>query len=258
MKKRKLAIVILILGVLFAPVLSLQKTYAAEASEESQIVSGWQNIDGKEYYLNSKGEKTVGWQKISGKYYYFNKKGVLLKNQIAGSKSTGYWYVDKTGVRITTTEIKYAVKFVMKHSKAGQSKKSRLKSCYKALCKYQYKRIYNDSPSSKKIKSYARYMFKNKKGNCYRYASAFAYIARVLGYDSRVAVGKVSISGKTPVSPHGWCEIKIDGAWKMCDCSIQRGTGKSLFLKTRKKYPYRFVCNDIFTMNVKKGKITWK
>ncbi len=26
-----------------------------------------------------------------------------------------------------------------------------------------------------------------------------------------------------PLSPHGWCEVRVDSGWKMIDCSMQNG-----------------------------------
>ena len=89
-----------------------------------------------------------GWQKIKGKYYYYE-EGVKQKNKIVGNKTDGYYYVDKSGIRITTKEIKYAVQFVVKNSKSTQSKAARLKSCYKALLSYKYKGVNGDKPSAK-------------------------------------------------------------------------------------------------------------
>ncbi|MCD8077708.1 MAG: hypothetical protein LUE63_04925, partial [Lachnospiraceae bacterium] len=209
------------------------------------------------YYFTSKGKMVTGWKTIDDLKYYFNSKGKLQTNKIVGSKKKGYYYVDETGVRVTDSNIQAAVDFVMENSDSSQSASKRLKACFKALCKYPYKRFYSDSPSASKIKKYASYMFTNKTGNCYRYASAMAYIAKVLGYESRVAVGGVTAYSGS-LSPHGWCEVKVNGKWKMIDCSMQRAhSDVSLYLVTRAKYPYRLRCDSVYTMTVKKGKVKW-
>ena len=166
--------------------------------------------------------------------------------------------MDKSGIRVTTKEIKMAVAFVMKNSSVKQSPQERLKSCFWTLCNhYPYQRIISDVPSAGKIPSYAAYMFQNKRGNCYRYASSMAYIARVLGYESRVAVGGVSSS--TYFSPHGWCEVKMDGKWRMYDCSIQAAwPQKQLYQIERKSYPFWLRIDHVYTMKSKNGKIFWK
>lgn len=220
--------------------------------------TGWQKVKNKTYYYSKKGIKVTGWKKIKGKYYYFDKKGELQKNKIVGSKKKGYYYVDKTGVRVTTKEIKLAVAFAVKNSSAKQSPQERLKSCFWTLCNhYPYQRIMGDVPSAGKVPSYAAYMFQNKRGNCYRYGSAMAYIARVLGYESRVVAGGVSSS--TYFSPHGWCEVKMDGKWKMYDCSIQAAyPQKRLYQIERKAYPFRLRIDHVYAMKSKNGKISWK
>lgn len=214
---------------------------------------------GKDSYYCVKGIRVKGWKKINGKYYYFNSSYKLQRNTIVGSKAKGYFYVDQSGVKVTAPEIKYAVTFVMKNSNSSLSNKERLKQCFQAMCQYKYLRFIGDNPSAQNMASYARYMFTYKHGNCYRYASAMAYIARVLGFGSRVAVGAVTAHSTGPLSPHGWCEILDGKTWKMIDCSMQNAhKDKNLFMVTRQKYPFRLRCDKINTMNTSSGKIVWK
>lgn len=191
-----------------------------------------------------------------GKVYQNNK---LVTNKIVGSKAKGYYYVDKTGRKVNTREIRQAVDFVMRNSKAGDSRAKRLKACYRALQTYPYFGMTNRAPKAKNLSSYARYMFSHHRGDCYYYASTMAYIARVLGYDSRVAVGGVTARGPAaPLSLHGWCEVKYGKSWRMLDCSMQRAHhDRNLCLVTRKKYPFRLRCDKVYTMTVKNAKVKW-
>lgn len=191
-----------------------------------------------------------------GKVYQNNK---LVTNKIVGSKAKGYYYVDKTGRKVNTREIRQAVDFVMRNSKAGDSRAKRLKACYRALQAYPYFGMTNRAPKAKNLSSYARYMFSRHRGDCYYYASTMAYIARVLGYDSRVAVGGVTARGPAaPLSLHGWCEVKYGKSWRMLDCSMQRAhLDRNLCLVTRKKYPFRLRCDKVYTMTVKNAKVKW-
>lgn len=191
-----------------------------------------------------------------GKVYQNNKP---VTNKIVGSKAKGYYYVDKTGRKVNTREIRQAVDFVMRNSKAGDSRAKRLKACYRALQTYPYFGMTNRAPKAKNLSSYARYMFSHHRGDCYYYASTMAYIARVLGYDSRVAVGGVTARGPAaPLSLHGWCEVKYGKSWRMLDCSMQRAhLDRNLCLVTRKKYPFRLRCDKVYTMTVKKAKVKW-
>lgn len=191
-----------------------------------------------------------------GKVYQNNKP---VTNKIVGSKAKGYYYVDKTGRKVNTREIRQAVDFVMRNSKAGDSRAKRLKACYRALQAYPYFGMTNRAPKAKNLFSYARYMFSRHRGDCYYYASTMAYIARVLGYDSRVAVGGVTARGPAaPLSLHGWCEVKYGKSWRMLDCSMQRAHhDRNLCLVTRKKYPFRLCCDKVYTMTVKNAKVKW-
>ena len=191
-----------------------------------------------------------------GKVYQNNKP---VTNKIVGSKAKGYYYVDKTGRKVNTREIRQAVDFVMRNSKAGDSRAKRLKACYRALQAYPYFGMTNRAPKAKNLFSYARYMFSRHRGDCYYYASTTAYIARVLGYDSRVAVGGVTARGPAaPLSLHGWCEVKYGKSWRMLDCSMQRAhLDRNLCLVTRKKYPFRLRCDKVYTMTVKNAKVKW-
>ena len=191
-----------------------------------------------------------------GKVYQNNKP---VTNKIVGSKAKGYYYVDKTGRKVNTREIRQAVDFVMRNSKAGDSRAKRLKACYRALQAYPYFGMTNRAPKAKNLFSYARYMFSRHRGDCYYYASTMAYIARVLGYDSRVAVGGVTARGPAaPLSLHGWCEVKYGKSWRMLDCSMQRAhLDRNLCLVTRKKYPFRLHCDKVYTMTVKNAKVKW-
>lgn len=154
-----------------------------------------------------------------GKVYQNNK---LVVNRIIGSKAQGYYYVDKTGRRVNTREIRQAVNFVMKNSRAGDSSARRLKDCY-------------------------------------YYAAAMACIARVLGYDSRVAVGGVTARGKyAALSLHGWCEVKYRRSWRMIDCSMQRAhMDRNLYLVTRRQYPFRLRCDRVYNMVVRNARVRW-
>lgn len=191
-----------------------------------------------------------------GKVYQNNKP---VTNKIVGSKAKGYYYVDKTGRKVNTREIRQAVDFVMRNSKAGDSRAKRLKACYRALQAYPYFGMTNRAPKAKNLFSYVRYMFSRHRGDCYYYASTMAYIARVLGYDSRVAVGGVTARGPAaPLSLHGWCEVKYGKSWRMLDCSMQRAhLDRNLCLVTRKKYPFRLRCDKVYTMTVKNAKVKW-
>ena len=56
---------------------------------------------------------------------------------------------------------------------------------------------------------YALSMYRNRAGNCYRYASLLCWVARRLGYDARTVAGSVLLSYGT--AAHGWVEVRMGG-----------------------------------------------
>ena len=187
---------------------------------------------------------------------YYSDKGTLEKNKIVGNKEEGYYYVDTTGVTVTDKTTKLAVKFVRAHTKSTDSQSEMLKKCYVYIYKhYKYKRYYtNLYPKSKDMSTFAYEMLSSKKGNCHRYAATFAYIARVLGYDSRVVVGKISGS-RGGMTPHGWTEVKKDGKWYVCDPDMELNKVSSYMKETT---PCKTSVTRRCKMTALNGKVSWK
>ena len=153
--------------------------------------------------------------------------------------------------------MKLAVKFVLAHSNSKYSNRKRLKQCYNYLWKHYRYRGFQEKPTAGKMPSYAYYMLKNKRGDCLRYASSFAYIARALGYDSRVYVGKV-ISVRGTMVPHAWTEVKVGGKWYMCDANMQmHHPNKNAYMRTKSNYPYRHSRKVKYKMTTSKGQVKW-
>ena len=57
------------------------------------MVTGWAEMDGKWYYLNSNGTMATGWINVDGKWYYLYGDGSLAVSTIIN----GYT-VDENGV----------------------------------------------------------------------------------------------------------------------------------------------------------------
>lgn len=229
--------------------------------------------DDKIYYFDKNGAGSVykgtGFIKIQyngKKKTYYSKKGKLLKNQIVGSKKSGYYYVDSTGVKITDKTVQYAVKFVRAHTKSSDSQKTKLKKCYDYLWKnYKYQRIYASpdsralNPKAKDMSKIAKEMFKGKCGNCHRYAACYAYIARVLGCDSKVVVGSVT-SHSSGWTPHGWTLVKSSGSggtdkWYICDPDMELNK-VNVYMK--EEHPCKVKTKWECTLTIKDGKTSWK
>ena len=61
--------------------------FEAEMNDEGfedyygNMVTGFYEVEGKDYYFNKSGAMVTGWKKISKKWYYFKKSGVMAKNE---------------------------------------------------------------------------------------------------------------------------------------------------------------------------------
>ena len=235
-------------------------TPPAEEDPPTEERTGWYTDPetGWKYYYSKSGKMTTGWKKISGKYYYFYYKGehrgAMAKNKIVGTSSSGYYYVDRTGVRITDAQIKQAVKIVRKATNSSQSRYQKLLSSFLYVSRNYYYTSSPANPSAKKMPVFANEMMSSGHGNCFRYAATNAYIGRVLGYDTRVAIGTVNRTTR-----HGWAEIKVDGTWYIFDGSFQRSRGGQYYMRTMKTYPHPLSCRVRYTMSVTKNHtIQWK
>ncbi len=178
-------------------------------------------------------------------------------NCILGTKKKGYYYVDSTGTRINDAQINQAIQFVTSCSSSSQSPRKRMLACFKKMCTYTYS-WFPDSPCAAVMPAYASHTFSAKIANCWRYGAAMAYVARVLGYDSRVCIGGVTAYRNHYLSNHGWCEVYIDGVWKMIDVSMQKHhTEVNLFLVPRNKYPFTLRCDSVYPMRIRSGRVVW-
>lgn len=219
-------------------------------SNGTVFVGGWKKINNKNHYFTTSGAK-IGWAKIGKYYYYFSSTGILNVNTIVGK-----YYVNKSGKRITTKTSMEAVKLVNKISKnkKNNTKAKKLKACYNYIYKtYKYKRSYAKPTSKGKnwTSYYAYQMYKKKKGNCYNYASSFAYCAKVLGYDARVVTGKIVALGGG-MTPHGWVEIKhSNGKLYLYDPNMQKNYKNiNSYQRTYKKPPFGIKKQKVYPINL--------
>ena len=178
------------------------------------LANGKITVNGKPYYF-SKGLFRSGYQKINGKRYYYNSKGEVVKNTIVGSKREGWYYADKNGVCCESEEMRLAAEYMMTYCK-GNTLNERMKTGFLYMAKnFPYHRTYDHPKKAADLPALAIDLFKNKKGNCFRYAAAFACTARIAGYRSRVVIGD------TLGTPHGWVEVLVNGKWLICDPDAQ-------------------------------------
>lgn len=217
--------------------------------------TGWKKRNGQTYYFDDKtGKMQTGWQNIYGQKYYLSprepEKGALLKNCIAGTEDTGFYYVDQSGIQVKDAGISAAVRYIRKYAKENQTSAVKLQKCYEALQNNFHYRTSQEIPDAQKLSAFAYDLLTNEKGNCYRYAAGFACIAKVLGYESRIQIGNVS-GRYGEMEPHGWAEVKHHGVWYKCDVNM------GLFMyagKTSRTYSNQ----KTYQLMIHKGNAVWK
>ena len=115
------------------------------------------------------------------------------------------------------------------------SQKTQLAKCFDYFVKASSYERKEEVPTGDWTESYATDILLYGKGNCYNYASAFAYIALGLGYDARVCTGTVtsSLGGRTA---HAWTEVKLGNNWYIFDAEMQDAKGSGYYKQTYETY----------------------
>lgn len=175
--------------------------YNAKGKKET----GLTRIGKKYYYFDAKGVQRYGWKKIGNQYYYFTpgrgKKAAMVKNQeINGIRLDKQGRAARDSVSLRKLKLMAeAGSIVDKITHPFMTKTQRLKICFEYAKKnYGYTTWRNFSPQAGWELSYAEDMLYRGRGNCFSYASAFAFLANAAGIPN---VSVVSSGG------HGWAEI---------------------------------------------------
>lgn len=131
-----------------------------------------------------------------------------------------------------------AEKIVNRKVNPSDGAKKKLKKLFKyAENTYDYKRVMGFDTYDGWEKDYALETYSDKKGSCYHFAAAYAFLAKkATGYKVRIAIGKTNgFSGA--LQGHAWTEIRIASKWYICDTNMDKYAEKSsgkYFLKKRK------------------------
>lgn len=130
-------------------------------------------------------------------------------------------------------------KIVNNKVKKADSEKKKLKNLFDYIEKeYDYKRVMGFEAYKGWEKDYALEMYTEKKGSCYHFAAAYAFLAKkATGYKVRIVTGRTNgFSGV--LQEHAWTEINIDSKWYICDSNMDKyaenSSGK-YFLKKKSK-----------------------
>ncbi len=121
-----------------------------------------------------------------------------------------------------------AAQITAQETRSGDSTKKKLKKLFTYLQKeYDYGRKTGFDAYDGWEKDYALEMFENKKGSCYHYAAAYAFLAKkAAGCRVRIGVGQTDgFSGK--LQKHAWAEVRIGGKWYICDPNMDKYAANS-------------------------------
>ncbi|HAN57700.1 MAG: hypothetical protein PUF83_07480 [Intestinibaculum porci] len=163
--------------------------------------SGWQK-EGKHTYYYVEGMKVKGLYAVKNRYYYFGKDG-FMKTGKQKVKGTTYYLNDQGVMQMRKTDgvyynshnqpidpmdgyeyetIEKAKAIVKKITTKKMSRSQKLLKCFKWVQHFNYKKPRKFSYKKGWTAVYANDHFNGGDGDCHSDASAFAYLAYVLGY----------------------------------------------------------------------------
>lgn len=185
---------------------------------------GWETLKSgkKRYYQN--GTRLTGFQKIGKKYYYFNSNGTLLKNKtikrgvkgftyfinkkgVVIGKKKGSTYYNANGTKMSQAQIAdlRSNQIVAEITNSRMSKSQKLRTCFNwVIRKYYYTWRRFDQGGKNWPAVNANDHFLRGKGDCIADASAFAYLAKAIGYKK---VYVCADAKRRDNNAHAWTEI---------------------------------------------------
>lgn len=217
--------------------------FMVQASEQSALVGSLIEEGGKIYYIYPDGTFAKDWVKIGSDWYFFEPQdaSMAINTTINGfvfgtdGKFIGMEQVIEEPVK--NQELKDLVEAnLFAIIRSDMTEEEKISTCYMHIINNTtYKRTY-DTPSGDWTGDYAYQLLTTGKGNCYRYASAFAYLVTGLGYETKVITGEIA-ARKGGMTPHSWTEVKIGDEWYIYDSELQDANGKDYYKKTYDNYP---------------------
>ena len=190
------------------------KTYYF-APKTGVMQTGWLNLSGECFYLGTDGARCLGMVNIGGKSYYFGSDGKLLTNITAYRIDGKYYSIDKSGV---LTPFSYAESLAaQKLDQIGWNLYAAFKWSSGQTGQFYYYHNNDTIPAGYTAADYyAIYGFENGRGDRYVMACTFYQMAKIMGYDVHFVMGRVPLA-RGGWSPHGWCEIDLNGTTYVCD-----------------------------------------
>ena len=176
-------------------------------------------------FVEKDGRLNKGWHQLGHRLYYCQARGVIReKGKVDGLQIGKYGYVTATkehlrkimggSLEITSAQIVASVA----GSASGKSGKLRaVWNFMSSKSSFGYLRTYETfSPGT--ARSRALNMLRNRRGNCYDFACAFAALAKAIGYDAYVVYGLCPAAGGG-MTTHGWTYLvgagyfDVEGNW---------------------------------------------
>lgn len=185
--------------------------------KNGKAATGWLTLDGSKYYFNAEGVGAKGLTAI-GKYkYYFDEDGKLLTGwQYFGTKKAYFQLqngrmvtnktvdgqkINKSGYAALTSADKSMLQALEKAGEILESiTSSSMSNSQKLLAAYNYVTStsrfgYATWQSFYEydgwIYDYALQFYDRHAGNCYNFACGFAVMAKVIGYEPNIILGRI-------------------------------------------------------------------
>lgn len=211
------------------------------------LQTGWAELDGQRYFFFDTGAAAVGWTTLGTDVYYFDANGVMARDTvingcIVGSDGKLLKTLDETGKAQQAAVVEGILASIITPEMTEDEK---LRACYNYMVNtHSYKRTY-ETPTADWTGTFGLEILTSGQGNCYRFASAYASLVKGLGYDARVATGRI-ISSRGGLAPHGWTEVLIGDTWYIFDTEMQYATKgrKNYYFKTYATYPSKPIVRE--------------
>ena len=175
-------------------------------------------VKGKKYYFDSKGVLRTGWRKINKKYYFFRQYNTRAGYMVTSSKVNGI-RIRKNGSAVYNKTQLAKLNLMVKASQTvdrvtnnRMTREQKLKACFRYIVSCNYGDGGDFVGGSNWDVYYGSRVLSRRRGDCFGFGCAVAYLADAVGYTSYA----VSSGG------HGWAEVN----GKVYDANWAKVTGK--------------------------------
>jgi hypothetical protein len=205
-----------------------------------KAVKGWLTLDGSKYYFNAEGvgakglvaigknsyyfaedgKMQTGWQYFGTKKAYFQPESgrMAVNREIDGQKINKKGYAKMTNADKSMLQaLEKAEAILQSVTSPGMSRSQKLRVAYDYMTsktRFSYATWQSFSEYDGWIYDYANQIYDRRAGNCYNFACGFAVLAKVIGYEPNVILGR--IHGSRDGAADGFTRhafVQIDGCY---------------------------------------------